>query len=80
MPFYAALYRLDHGMRHILTRDERSAAYMAEAYGVEAWRATEPGDLKPALAAAAEYGGPTLVDGVTPPLHEAQAPVSVWVA
>ncbi|HSG95229.1 MAG TPA: thiamine pyrophosphate-binding protein, partial [Afifellaceae bacterium] len=32
LPFYDALYRLDHGMEHILTRDERSAAYMADAY------------------------------------------------
>lgn len=32
LPFYDALKRLDHGMEHILTRDERSAAYMADAY------------------------------------------------
>jgi len=32
LPFYDALYRLDHGMIHILTRDERSAAYMADGY------------------------------------------------
>ena len=32
LPFYDALVRLPHGMRHILTRDERSAAYMADAY------------------------------------------------
>src|SRR6266849_3793519 len=32
LPLYDALYRLDHGMTHILTRDERSAAYMADAY------------------------------------------------
>jgi acetolactate synthase-1/2/3 large subunit len=32
LPFYDALYRLDHGMTHILTRDERSAAYMADGY------------------------------------------------
>ncbi|MEM7173358.1 MAG: thiamine pyrophosphate-binding protein [Pseudomonadota bacterium] len=32
LPFYDALYRLDHGIHHILTRDERSAAYMADAY------------------------------------------------
>jgi acetolactate synthase-1/2/3 large subunit len=32
LPFYDALYRLDHGIRHILTRDERSAAYMADGY------------------------------------------------
>lgn len=32
LPFYDALCRLDHGMAHVLTRDERSAAYMADAY------------------------------------------------
>ena len=32
LPFYDALARLDHGMTHVLTRDERSAAYMADAY------------------------------------------------
>ena len=32
LPFYDALYRLKHGMTHVLTRDERSAAYMADGY------------------------------------------------
>ncbi len=32
LPFYDALYRLNHGMTHVLTRDERSASYMADAY------------------------------------------------
>lgn len=32
LPFYDALYRLDHGITHILTRDERHAGYMADAY------------------------------------------------
>jgi acetolactate synthase-1/2/3 large subunit len=32
LPFYDALHRLDHGIDHILTRDERSAGYMADAY------------------------------------------------
>ena len=32
LPFYDALYRLDHRIEHILTRDERSAAYMADGY------------------------------------------------
>lgn len=32
LPFYDAMARLDHGMNHILTRDERSAGYMADAY------------------------------------------------
>lgn len=32
LPLYDAMYRLEHGMQHILTRDERSAAYMADGY------------------------------------------------
>jgi acetolactate synthase-1/2/3 large subunit len=32
LPFYDALCRLRHGMTHVLTRDERSAAYMADGY------------------------------------------------
>ena len=32
LPFYDALYRLDHSINHILTRDERHASYMADAY------------------------------------------------
>jgi acetolactate synthase-1/2/3 large subunit len=32
LPLYDALYRLDHGITHVLTRDERSAGYMADGY------------------------------------------------
>src|SRR5579885_1815551 len=32
LPWYDALRRLDHGMTHVLCRDERSAGYMADAY------------------------------------------------
>ena len=32
LPLYEALYDIDHGMRHVLTRDERSASFMADAY------------------------------------------------
>lgn len=32
LPLYDALARLDHGITHVLTRDERCAAYMADAY------------------------------------------------
>ncbi len=42
-------------------------ARVAEAFGVKAWRVTDPGDLGPALAAAIEHGGPSLVDVVTQP-------------
>ena len=55
-------------------------AKVAEAYGVKAWRVTEPAELKPALAAAFEAGEPTLVDILCQPLQEARAPVSEWVS
>ncbi len=32
LPFYDAMHKLDHKMTHILTRDERCATYMADAY------------------------------------------------
>jgi acetolactate synthase I/II/III large subunit len=32
LPLYDSLARLDHGIEHILTRDERHAGYMADAY------------------------------------------------
>ena len=32
LPFYDAMARLDHGIDHILSRDERSAGYMADGY------------------------------------------------
>ena len=55
-------------------------ARVAEAFGVKAFKVEKPESLKPALVAAAEHGGPALVDIITQPLHEARAPVSEWVA
>ena len=55
-------------------------AAVARAYGLRAWRVTQPGELAPALQAALAAREPTLVDIVCQPLHEARAPVSEWVA
>ena len=55
-------------------------ARVAEAFGVKAWRVTEPGKLAGVLQQALAHGGPALVDIVCQPLHEAAAPVSEWVA
>jgi acetolactate synthase-1/2/3 large subunit len=55
-------------------------ARIAAAYGLKSWRVTEPAELRRALQSAVESDGPTLVDVVTQPLHEARAPVSEWVA
>src|SRR5437667_11962170 len=68
LPFYDALARLPHGMRHVLARDERSAAYMADGYarvsgrvgvceGPSGGGATY---ILPGLAEANESSGPVL--------------------
>jgi len=55
-------------------------ARVAEAFGVKAFKVGDPADLRPALVAAAEHGGPALVDILAQPLQDARAPVSEWVA
>ena len=55
-------------------------AKVASAFGVRSWRVTDPRELRGVLRSALGHGGPTLVDIVCQPLHEAQAPVSEWVA
>ncbi|HUG78842.1 MAG TPA: thiamine pyrophosphate-dependent enzyme, partial [Burkholderiales bacterium] len=55
-------------------------AKVAEAFGLRSFRVEDPRKLKDTLKSALSHGGPTLVDIVTQPLHEARAPVSEWVA
>jgi acetolactate synthase-1/2/3 large subunit len=55
-------------------------AAVAAAYGVKSWSVSDPAALKGALEEALNFQGPTLVDVVAQPLHEARAPVSEWVA
>jgi len=55
-------------------------AAVAQAFGVTAWRVTDPADLLPILKKAMTHAGPTLIDIVSQPLHEANAPVSEWIA
>jgi acetolactate synthase-1/2/3 large subunit len=55
-------------------------AKVAEAFGVKSWRVFDPAKLGAALKAALAHDGPSLVDIVCQPLHEAKAPVSEWVA
>jgi acetolactate synthase-1/2/3 large subunit len=55
-------------------------AAVAAAFGVKSWRVTEPGQLAKVLREALAQPEPTLVDIVCQPLHEAQAPVSEWIA
>ena len=60
--------------------DRTDHAAVARAFGVKSWTVEDPSDLRPVLREAIAHDGPTLVDIVTQPLHEAEAPVSEWVA
>lgn len=55
-------------------------AAVARAFGVRAWTVEDPAQLRFVLGEAAAHNGPTLVDIIAQPLHEAAAPVSEWVA
>jgi len=55
-------------------------AKVAAAFGVRSYRVTEPDRLEGVMKEALAHAGPTLVDIVCQPLHEARAPVSEWVA
>ncbi len=60
--------------------NETDHAGVAAAFGIKSWRVTEPDDLAAVLKKAVAHDGPTLVDVVCQPLHEAAAPVSEWIA
>jgi acetolactate synthase I/II/III large subunit len=59
LPFYDALARLDHGIDHVLARDERSAAYMADGYARVTGR---PGVCEGPSGGGATYLLPGLVE------------------
>lgn len=59
LPLYDALARLDHGMTHFLTRDERHAAYMADGYARVTGR---PGICEGPSGGGATYILPGLVE------------------
>jgi acetolactate synthase-1/2/3 large subunit len=67
LPFYDALFRLDHGITHVLTRDERAAAYMADGYARVAGR---PGVCEGPSGGGATYLLPGLVEA-----NESSSPV-----
>jgi acetolactate synthase-1/2/3 large subunit len=59
LPLYDALYRLEHRIAHVLTRDERGAAYMADGY---ARASGKPGVCEAPSGGGATYLLPGLVE------------------
>ncbi len=55
-------------------------AAVAESFGVRSWRVEDPAELAGVLKQAIEFDGPTLVDIISQPLQDTEAPVSEWVA
>lgn len=55
-------------------------AAVARAFGVKAFTVEDPADLPKVLGEALAHDGPSLVDVISQPLHEAAAPVSEWVS
>lgn len=60
--------------------DRTDHAAVASAFGVKSWRVEDPAEFKSVMKQALEHDGPTLVDVISQPLHEAAAPVSEWIA
>lgn len=54
-------------------------ARIAEAYGIKAWRVSDPLELDAVIRAAVAHDGPTLVDVITQPLEDSNVPVSQWM-
>lgn len=55
-------------------------AAVASAFAVKSWRVEDPAELPKVMRQALDHDGPTLIDVISQPLHEAAAPVSEWVA
>lgn len=67
LPFYDALAQMDHGIQHILTRDERHAAYMADGYA----RVTG----KPGVCEGPSGGGATYILPGVVEANESSVPI-----
>jgi acetolactate synthase-1/2/3 large subunit len=54
-------------------------AAVASAYGIKAWRVSDPGKLDAVIAMAMRHDGPCLIDIAAQPLEESRVPVSQWM-
>jgi acetolactate synthase-1/2/3 large subunit len=70
----------DKGARyHNVDFNRVDQAAVAAAYGVKSWKVENPADLEGVLKQAFAHDGPTLVDVITQPLEQSNAPVRRWM-
>ena len=55
-------------------------AKVASAYGLKTWTVKKSKDLKKTISQALKQKGPCLIDIISQPLQDANAPVSEWIA
>lgn len=68
------------GRYHNVDFNRTDHAAVASAFGVKSWRVENPAELPSIMRQALDHDGPSLIDVISQPLHEAAAPVSEWVA
>jgi acetolactate synthase-1/2/3 large subunit len=69
-----------YGQRYFSVDFGRSDnARIAEAFGLKAWKVTDPAELDSVVRAAIAHDGPTLIDVISQPLEESAVPVSRWM-
>lgn len=59
--------------------DRTDQAAIAAAYGVKSWKVENPEDLERVMREAIDHDGPTLIDVISQPLEESNAPVRRWM-
>lgn len=70
----------DKGARyHNVDFGRTDHAAVAAAYGVKSWKVEDPAELEAVMRAAVEHDGPTLVDVISQPLEQSNAPVRRWM-
>jgi len=64
---------------HNVDFNRTDQAAVATAFGVKSWRIEDPAELEPVMKLAMAHDGPTLLDVITQPLEDANAPVRRWM-
>ncbi|MFV2034405.1 MAG: thiamine pyrophosphate-binding protein [Halocynthiibacter sp.] len=64
---------------HNVDFNRTDQAAVAAAYGVKSWRVENPEDVEPVMKQAIAHDGPTLIDVISQPLEQTNAPVRRWM-